>query len=219
MRKYKDLTGQHFGRLTVIERVWSGRNYNWLCQCSCGNTTVTSAGNLTHGYTASCGCLSKERSRNQLYKHGDTNTRLWRIWSGMRRRCSEIQNKDYPNYGGRGISVCAAWEEYAVFRDWAYANGYNENLSIDRIDVNGDYTPCNCRWVDCKAQNNNRRNNHNITYYGETHTVAQWSEITNIPPKTIGCRLRAGWSVETALTTPVDHRNRLVKHISAQSTA
>lgn len=135
-------------------------------------------------------------------KHGKTKTRLYRIWFNMRCRCHKKDFVDYPRYGGRGIAVCDEWlNSFPPFYEWAMANGYREDLTLDRIDNDGNYEPSNCRWVDTKVQNNNTRRNHYITYNGETLTLAQWSERCGINKNTLQARIcKYGWSVERALT-------------------
>lgn len=212
MRTYTDYTGCRFGRLTVVERIKpEARNITWLCKCDCGNYKAVTSGNLKNGNVRSCGCLAREVSRDMLLKHGDTNTRLWRIWDGMRRRCYEVTNKDYANYGGRGITFAGEWADYINFRDWAMANGYSDDLTLDRIDVDGNYEPANCRWATVKEQNNNRRSNRLIYYNGEVHTLSQWGDITGISSKTIAYRIKAGWDYEDVFNAPVDRTNRLAK--------
>lgn len=199
-----DLTGQQFGRLTVL--CDSGERYSdggimWTCQCSCGNFINVKTSNLTSGHTKSCGCLLK--------KHGESNCLLYYIWRNMKNRCNNANNQEFHNYGARGITVCQEWmDSYEVFREWAMQNGYGEGLSIDRIDVNGNYEPSNCRWVSMKAQQNNRRNNHYVTIDGITHTIAEWSEIYGTKPYLIYGRIGDGWSEYDAITTPVDIRFR-----------
>lgn len=125
--------------------------------------------------------------------HGKEPQRLYYAWSNMRKRCYQKQNAKYKSYGGRGVKVCSEWlHSFPAFRDWAIANGYKDNLTIDRIDTNGDYEPSNCRWVTQKIQQNNRRNNHPIEFNGETHTMAEWAEITGIPYHTIKYRVKRG---------------------------
>ncbi|MBE7084268.1 MAG: hypothetical protein E7373_06695 [Clostridiales bacterium] len=129
-----------------------------------------------------------------------TDSRLYNIWSKLKSRCLNMSFKFYKNYGGRGIKVCDEWlNNPQSFYDWAIANGYNSNLTIDRIDFNGNYEPSNCRWVDMKTQSNNRRNNHIITLNGVSHTLSEWSSLTGIEQSTIRARLKRGWSEEKAL--------------------
>lgn len=194
--------------LTLIEIDCYKPKKRWMCRCDCGKIISIDQGRI--GIQKSCGCIKSKvaiENGKKCTTHGDTNTRLYRIWGGMRRRCYEEQNKDYKNYGERGIVVCDEWLEYFNFKEWAIQNGYNDKLTIDRIDVNGNYCPKNCRWVDMIAQNNNRRSNHILEYNGESHTIAEWSRITNIPPKTIRYRICAGWSIKDALTFEVTKSN------------
>lgn len=134
--------------------------------------------------------------------HGMSNTRLYRIYRDMKNRCNGLKKRDYENYHARGITYCKEWETFEGFRDWALSHGYRDDLTIDRIDVNGNYAPDNCRWVTRAVQNSNTRQNHFITYKGETHTMKQWSEILGINYHTLKSRLDLyGWSVEEAFTT------------------
>lgn len=138
--------------------------------------------------------------------HGGTKSRLFKIWSGMHERCERENHKHYENYGGRGITVCNEWSDFATFEHWATETGYKDGLSIDRVDVDGNYTPANCRWATMREQQNNRRNNRKIEYNGEIHTVTEWAEITGIGKTTIKERLNMGWGAEKTLTFPIRPR-------------
>jgi hypothetical protein len=159
-----DYTNQRFGRLVVIERNGSKNNrVVWKCKCDCGNVVDVVSQDLTRGHTQSCGCLFLETQTKRLTKHNGTHDRLYIVWQDMKKRCENPNNKSYKYYGARGIKVCKEWHDYSVFKEWAYNNGYDDkakkfDCTIDRINVNGNYEPNNCRWVDMKVQNANRRN-------------------------------------------------------------
>lgn len=161
MAKLIDLTGQRFGRLTVIERVENNRRgqARWLCRCDCKKEIVVTSSNLRCGHTNSCGCFKLDSS----VTHKGSKTRLYRVWVGMRERCNNPNSSRFSDYGGRGITVCAEWQhDFSAFRDWAIANGYDETAphgtcTIDRIDNDKGYFPENCRWVTSKEQNANQR--------------------------------------------------------------
>lgn len=206
-----DMIGKRFGRLTVIEQsddTEPGRP-RYLCRCDCGNERVVRGISLRKGDTQSCGCIKKERAKalsESHIKHGKTKTRLYRIWFSMRRRCYKSTSPDYARYGGRGITVCDEWKDsFQAFYEWSVANGYLENLTIDRIDNEGDYSPQNCRWVNAEVQNNNTRRNYYITHDGETLTLAQWAKKCGINKNTLYSRLtKYGWSIERALLKEVE---------------
>ena len=212
MEKVRNLEGQRFGKLVAVECVGRDRHKNalWLCRCDCGREKVVVSRSLVSGNSKSCGCLETGRFMNGVGRimHGGSGERLYRVWGGMRNRCYDKNRPDYPNYGGRGIRVCDEWlHDYSAFRDWAYANGYDPSLSgkecsIDRIDVDGDYCPENCRWVSMKVQTFNKRNTHRIEYRGKMITLTEASELCGIIPNTISERIKRGWPVEKAIETP-----------------
>ena len=197
-----DVVGKRFGRLTVIKSLEKNK---LLCKCDCGNETEVLHSSLKTGNTQSCGCLRLERLKEKCTTHGMRKTRLYNIWRSMCKRCTRKEESNYYLYGGRGISVCDEWKHFEPFMEWALANGYNDSLTIDRIDSNGNYCPENCRWADKYKQANNKRNNCKITLNNETHTVAEWSRITNLPYNTI-YRHRHGWSAEKIINTPIKRR-------------
>lgn len=195
MPKLIDLTGEKFGRLTVVERDYgrTEKGTYWKCLCNCGNVKSVSSTSLKRGRVRSCGCLKDEyvkKLADSVATHRQTKTRLYREWFAMKQRCNYKKHKQFKNYGGRGISVCKEWmNSFESFRDWALCSGYNDSLTIDRIDVNGNYSPENCRWITHKVQQNNRTNNRYITHNGETKTLSEWCEIYNIKFSTLKHRL------------------------------
>lgn len=202
--------GNKYGRLTVVEYlgVING-NSKVLCRCECGNERSVRVAELKNGHTKSCGCFQKEVASTRIKRHGEAKTRLYRIWTKIKDRCYNERNDRYESYGGRNITVCDEWRNnYESFRNWALNNGYKDGLSIDRIDVNGNYEPSNCRWATVAEQNRNKRNNHYLTYKGETLPIVGWAERTGIKPSTLYARLDYGWDVGRAITTPVQKRQQ-----------
>lgn len=206
MTRFEDLTGQKFGKLTVIERVINKNKTGsfWKCQCECGNTTIVISTSLKKGLTTSCGCYRREVAKKTFSKHNKKYTRIYSIYKGMKDRCRYKTNDNYDRYGGKGVKVCPEWfDDFINFYNWAMANGYNDELTLDRIDSNGNYEPDNCRWVTYKQQANNTRRNNYITFNGETHTLTEWAEKLGIKRSTLSTRIhRANWDIEKALTTP-----------------
>lgn len=198
--------GQKFDQLTVIAGpVFRNKRTYYICDCLCGQKSEARHDSLLSGNTRSCGCLI-----GTTKKHGHTANGLtsgeYHSWDAMQRRCNNPRCSQYPNYGGRGISVCERWS--ASFEDFLADMGSRPSPkhSLDRIDVNGNYEPTNCRWATVTEQGNNRRTNKQITYNGETRTYAEWERYLNWPPGTIGSRIRLGWSQERALQFP--HKER-----------
>ena len=182
--RHRSLTGQRFERLVVREMRHDNRYGKplWICvcDCDCGNTIEVTPANLRAGHTMSCGCLNRELAASRLQKHGRTNTRLYRIFRGMKQRCENHNDKSYARYCARGIYVCEEWSEFEKFEQWALNHGYRDDLSIDRVDVDGPYAPSNCRWATALEQQQNTRRPIRINYNGETHTLSEWSQILGI---------------------------------------
>lgn len=200
-----DITGQKYGRLTVISLSHSDKRGErfWLCKCECGKEITASGYKLRSGNTKSCGCLQKEMRDAGLHKtHGMTNSKLYYTWENMKHRCQDPKNAMYKHYGGRGIKVCSEWaDSFQDFKEWALTHRYREGLSIERIDVNGNYEPENCKWITLKEQYLNRTDSHMVTAFGKTQTIREWADETGLKYDTIERRLNGyGWSAERALT-------------------
>lgn len=208
----RDLVGKRIGRLTVIELATKDKDgrARWLCKCDCGNYKIIRNSALGTN-VVSCGCKKRETLESNAIQatHGKSRTRLYGVWGSMVDRCENPNAHEYENYGGRGIKVCDEWRnDYTKFEEWALANGYNEKATrkestLDRIDVNGNYEPSNCRFATMKTQSRNRRSNVFATIDGETHCLAEWAEIVGINYSTLLQRIYAGWSIENALKKPV----------------
>lgn len=194
-KNIKDLTGQRFGRLVVIGiHPTDTRKTYWVCQCDCGNMKVVRSDSLQCGAIKSCGCLKKEQDKKNLVRTEAKEkfkkqkikvggTRLYQIWQGMKKRCYNEHDARYDRYGGRGIVVCDEWKtNFMAFHDWALSSGYQDDLTIDRIDNDGNYCPENCRWATAKEQSNNRSTNIKIKIGNATKTLMEWCEIFRIDP-------------------------------------
>lgn len=209
--KLIELTGKRFGRLTVLERAKHNDNGNkplWKCKCDCGKIVVVRGQDLRSGKTRSCGCYHNESATKRATKHGASKdkfrSRLYHIWIGMRQRCSNPDSQSWRWY--KNINVCDEWNDYKEFEKWALSHGYDDGLSIDRIDSSGDYCPENCRWATAKTQANNVSSNHIVEYKGKRYTLMELSELTGIDYSTLGARIRAGWDVKVATETEWDAR-------------
>lgn len=201
MAEFKDLTGQKFGRLTVIDiskKVQSGKRerYYWKCKCECGKYHEVRTDGLTSGNVQSCGCLHRGQAIKNVslhHTHKQSGSRLYRIWAQMKDRCMNEKNTCYSRYGGRGIIICDEWKnDFEAFYKWAIDNGYHENLTIDRKDNNKGYFPDNCRWTTNKEQSRNRRSNIVVSYKGEEMTLIEASEKSGLPYSALNARWNRG---------------------------
>jgi len=187
-----DITGKKFHSLTAVSFVDnnSTTGSRWLFRCDCGNEKIYPRNAVTHCTTKTCGCgRSKENIGSRATKHGMHKTKLYRTYYGMIQRCTNSNNTMFHLYGGRGIRVCDEWTaSFETFRDWALSNGYEDKLSIDRIDSNGSYSPSNCRWSTTKEQAKNRRTSILIEWEGITESINVWSKIVGIDNNTLGYR-------------------------------
>lgn len=214
MPRHSDLIGKRFGKLIVLEYIGKNKHGNiiWKCKCDCGNVTTTTSNCLLTGNTKSCGCLAYDYYHyhtGKNIKHNKSNTRLYHIWRDMKLRCYNKSQLGYKNYGGRGIKVCEEWlNDFEVFYDWAINSGYQDNLTIDRINNNGNYEPNNCRWATSSCQSNNKTNSVFIDYNDKHLTVAQWSKITGLPYNIIWQRLKRGWDICDIFNKPIRRINK-----------
>ena len=200
-----DMVNKKCGYLTIISKVENTKTgARWLCKCDCGAETIVRGYDLRKGTVVSCGCYRKQAAINAITTHGMSKTRLFHEWQYIKRRCYNKNYKYYSYYGGKGISVCSEWlNSFECFHNWAINNGYTDELTLDRIDSNGNYEPSNCRWITRKEQQNNTSRNHRFTINGETKTLAQWCEIYNVPHERTRYRvINKHWDILTALTTP-----------------
>jgi hypothetical protein len=208
-----DLTGQRFGRLLAVSIAYRRNGAYWHCGCDCGGTNVVRAGLLRNGSVASCGCGSREQARLNCQKWRRRNERiperlrssLKDCYSNMIRRCTDPFNNRWDCYGGRGITVCNEWigiDGRRRFYDWALEAGYDKGLQIDRIDVNGNYMPENCRFVDAMIQANNTRRNRVVNWQGKSMTAAEWARELGLTYASMQHRLDRGWSMERIASQP-----------------
>jgi hypothetical protein len=197
------MTGQVFGKLTVLNRVPAPRQARWLCRCTCGNESIVPGYELRHGLVHSCGCAKKERASKLNLTHGMSKSKIYRTYKNMINRCYRTTNPDYPRYGGIGIKVCQRWlESFENF--YADMGDVPEGHSIDRIDFTKNYELSNCKWSTLEQQQNNRKSCIFVEYLGKNQTLAQWCRELNLPYKTIRARITDyGWQPVKALTTQI----------------
>lgn len=181
--------------LTPIKFSHTSKNHSWwVYKCICGTEKIIHTGHVNCGNITSCGCIKTPKYHSDSYN-------IYQAFKDINKRCYDIRNKEYKNYGGRGISVCDEWKNNLTsFRKWAISHGYKHGLTIDRTNNNDGYSPENCRWVTQKEQMRNTRVNRLLTYNGETHCLAEWAEILNIPISRIHYRLKMGWTIHRTLS-------------------
>ena len=209
-----DLEGKRFGRLRVVKQVGisrQNRSILWECVCDCGNIKITDTSHLNSGVTRSCGCLFKEVVSNLKFKHGGTKTREYYVWQGMKHRCFNQNDKEYKNYGGRGITVCDRWRN--SFENFLHDMGnVPRGMSIERINNEKNYSPENCKWATRKEQANNKRNNVKLKFGGASYGINDVAELTNINRKCIENRVYQGWTTPEVIFTPYRRkRNALLR--------
>jgi hypothetical protein len=201
--KTKTQIGAKFGYLTIIaigEPYKRGKR-RWVCQCKCGNQTLTHDSHLQQGKANSCGCLTTENRVKVTTKHGLCGTKTYQTWNAMLERCRNPKHVGYSNYGGRGIEVCERWKSFENFL--ADMGERPKGKTIDRINSNGNYEPSNCQWQTNKQQHNNRNNNRNFTIKGVTKTLTEWCEYYKTNRMLVDSRInKYGWDIVKALTTP-----------------
>lgn len=191
--------GDRYGRWVIVEEVERGYGTRrFKCICDCGNEDVTRLTHMRQGLSKSCGCIRKEN----LTSHGMYNKRIYQSWADMKTRCLNVNNKFYERYGGRGISVCDEWLKFEPFYKWSMENGYQDNLTIERNDNDGNYCPENCSWITQHMQTQNRNQSRFITYNGMTKNITQWSKYLGISRETLYYRLSHGWNVSRAFNAP-----------------
>lgn len=202
MSTYKDLRGQVFGRLTVVDlshRSQTGKHH-WTCICECGTSRIVDGAAMLSGNTKSCGCLKREVSAARSLRHGHYNSKTFRSWAEMKTRCQNVNRERFKHHGGRGIKVCERWQKFENF--YADMGERPPGKTLDRIDNDGHYEPANCRWATPAEQARNTRRTVKITINGETKCQSDWSREFGISLSTVRTRVKAGWPWELALATP-----------------
>jgi hypothetical protein len=201
-----NIIGDRYGRLIVVSEDGKGCRRRAICICDCGTRKSIRLDSLRSGAIVSCGCYSKEISKNVNFKHGACcdggRSRLYQIWTGMKSRCFNSGNDSFDHYGGRGITICEEWLTFEVFKVWALANGYSDALTIERKNNNGNYEPTNCTWIHKADQRRNTTRVPGIIFRGERKTIRQWATFFRMSHTTLRCRLKRGWDMEKAITVP-----------------
>lgn len=197
--KSEDIKGEKFGKLTAIrfDHIGKDHHYCWLFKCDCGGEIIARKSAVMGGQIKACKKCGYATQR----KHGKKGTRIYAVWQSMKQRCFNKNHKSYKQYGGRGITVCNAWLEFEQFNDWAMANGYDENAefmqcTLDRINVNGNYEPDNCRWTNSKVQSENTRTSRKIEYKNEIHCLSEWARILKIGRDKLKYKINKGFTID-----------------------
>lgn len=216
----KNMADQRFGKLVAKTIAFSKNGLYWNCVCDCGVRFVARGTSIRYGSTQSCGCGSLDQARRNMASYhmrydtglGPTARILKDLYRNMLDRCNNPANKRYYCYGGRGVSVCSLWSSSSgrrLFYEWCMCNGWRKGLELDRRDVNGNYEPSNCRFVDDFTQANNKTDNHYVTWNGETLTITEWARKIGVRPQALIHRFTRHWDTERAMTQPFRGR-RLV---------
>jgi hypothetical protein len=208
-RTSPDISGQRFGHWTALHRdgYIYGKQIAWVCRCDCGTLSLLGGSNLRRGETTNCGCQQRKALGDRARKHGKITHRLYRTWLAMHDRCRRPAHEAYPRYGGRGIAVCAAWGDFDAFLADMEAS-WRPGLTLDRKDNDGPYSPDNCWWASKHEQARNKANTRFLTFNGETRPLAAWAELLGLTRPALETRLRKGWDLERAMTTPPKSRIR-----------
>jgi hypothetical protein len=210
MRNLDHLVGQHAGRWLILAVDSHGSRGYLLCVCECGTRRSVRVNRLEDGTSKSCGCLAAELSAKRKRRHGYRPSGVWnttyKSWQGMRERCLNRKNKGWPRYGGRGIAICERWNEFENFLE--DMGERPAQMSLDRIDNDGNYEPANCRWATDKQQSNNTRANRILELDGTKRTLSEWAEATGLTANAIRMRLANGWPVRRALETPISDQHQ-----------
>lgn len=216
MGKIKDMTGEKFGNLQIIEFAGldSDNKALWLCRCDCGTEKVVPGKCLRSGSIKSCGCLKSKIAIQRNTTHGACRTKLYNSWRGMKERCLNPNSEAYRHYGARGITICSAWLDFTAFKDWALANGYSDGLSIERLDVNRNYCPDNCAWIPLSEQGVNKRSTKWITVNGATNTMSGWAREIGVEIQTIFLAERNGIDIPQYIGWKLDNPGKRYPNVS-----
>jgi len=218
-RRIKVTPGERFNKLSIIKEVETvicakTKFRMVLCKCDCGNETTVRLTNLRSNHTKSCGCIRSSTTRKTQTKHGMSQTRVYRIWADIKQRCFNPKCKSYESYGARGITICDEWKDFINFYKWSKKSGYDDSLTIERIDVNGNYEPSNCKWIEVSEQNSNTSRTLRFQHQGSEKTLKEWSEYLDVNYQTLLGRIKRGWTIEDAFGTPVNKNYRKTKGVS-----